>query len=114
MLNERVKARLVADRIAQTMRQAKAVTCKRCGAECLQGEDDDRVCRIVMVDVQGISAVAEMLAKFDGIETYDLVTVSAYKKHLSWRDQWKVHSLQPQRYPILKEHHCDNNTVRSL
>jgi hypothetical protein len=79
-------------------RAAKAYDCPACGAPCLRGDDHDRVSMIATTDAGPLAGVVdEMLAHFDGLETYSLVRGDLYQ-----RQPWQ----RTHGHPIHAEHRC--------
>lgn len=109
-LNPRVKAALDNERIEKNLRAAKPRTCRRCGADTLRGEDDDKICMTATVDPEPIDLVGEMWARLNGLFTYDLVEMRfAGISHLYRRSYYQV-ARGDQQYPILRDHTCQQRT----
>lgn len=105
-LNPRVKAALDNERIERNLRAAKPFECPRCGAACLRGEDDDKICTTATVNPEPVGLAGEMFAKLAGLGTYDLVDMRfAGVAHLYRRNPWQIYAADV-TYPIVADHYC--------
>lgn len=91
------------------LRTVKQHQCK-CGAQCLRGDDDDRISMTAICDIEPIDHYTETIAILDGLGTYDICPAKGKTAQggafILWhRDRW--HYLNPVRkYPVLIEHQC--------
>jgi len=111
VMHPRAKAAYLAEIVEGGQRSAKPITCKRCGAACLQGDDHDNTARVITVAAQPVTPVEEMIAILDGRTTCDLIkargkTARPGSHDLHIREPWHVHAAR-HPHPIHVEHRCE-------
>lgn len=104
----------VAELVEAGLRTVKTYKCK-CGADCLRGDDDDRISITATVDIEPIDQFEEMLAVIDGRMTFDIQPAKGKSAKpgtfvLNWRDHWTI-AAGKCRYPVLVEHQCRRTTI---
>ena len=100
------------------LRTAKPTLCPKCGAECLRGDDGDKIALTATVDPEPLDRVGEMVAHFDGRWTYDLVpmtgkTAKDGARELHHRMPWHRGSERVFGQ-VVADHVCKENKKCSL
>jgi hypothetical protein len=83
-------------------RAASGASCRGCGAQVLQGLDDDTCALPAAVDPQPISVLGEAAAVLAGRDTYDLW--GRARVELDYRDAVRI--AWPRAWPVLAAHTC--------
>jgi hypothetical protein len=105
-VNPAAKRALDNERIETNLRNAKPHICPRCRAECLKGDDDDRIALTAVVDVEPIDHVGEMFAILDGRCTYDLVPHGFGGTRRLYSRNWLQWCRAERKYPVHADHRC--------
>lgn len=110
-MHERARRRLVAEILEGTRRGASRTTCKRCGAPCLTGDDNDEpLVLTATVDEDPVDQLGEMFARLDGLQTYELLPATGKHRpgqHNLWhRDEFQLASGPHERGTLHTEHRC--------